>query len=295
MAQPNAVVAIGGGLRPLAQASSSTTPATDVFLAEYCAPLERDTHHLHTHVPRYSVPTPASRRYTPRTGDPVIAVVARKVSQHYYYCYTGAASLAYLDDLAFDGATKVSRPRLTEGDVIYCYVKPRPASSYVDGSGGNASARAATSAAAAEVELSCMAAEVGLPPKDWTSGEAVFGPLHGGRVLHVPLAYARRLQTPIPAAEGPAGRKRQRAAEGDGEGDDAEVPASYLLHLLGRRVPFEVAVGINGLVWVRGLTSEADPTAAARRTVAVSSCIAEGQYDATRAEMEARVEAYFPS
>lgn len=312
MVQPGAVVAVGGGLRllgqPTATGSSSSSSAsvaqevTDVFLAEYCAPLQRGSHHLHTHVPRYTVATPASRRYSPRGGDPIIAVVARKVSQHYYYCYIGSTALAYLDAVAFDGATKVSRPRLAEGDLVYCYIKPRAASTYVDGStggGGSGSTPAAAAAAAggggggSEVEVACTAAEVGLPPKDWTSGEAVFGPLHGGRLLTLPLAYARRLLAPLPPSVGGAGgpapkRPRVEAAE-------EEVPASYLLQLLGRRVPFEVAVGLNGLVWVRGLSSDADATAAARRTVAVAACIAEAQYDATRAEMEARVESYFPS
>ena len=296
MVQSGAVVAVGGGLRLLAQptaASSAQNDVTDVFLAEYCAPLEKSTHHLHTHIPRYTVATPASRRYSPRSGDPVIAVVARKVSQHYYYCYMGGTALAYLDAVAFDGATKVSRPRLVEGDLVYCYVKPRTAGTYVDGATG-------ASSSGGEVEVACTAAEVGLPPKDWTSGEAVFGPLHGGRLLTLPLAYVRRLLAPLPTAaagdeagssSGPQHRKRARE-EGS---EEAELPASFLLQLLGRRVPFEVAVGLNGLVWVRGLSSETDASVAARRTVAVSACITEAQYDATRAEMEARVESYFPS
>lgn len=299
MVQSSAVVAVGGGLRLLAQPSTATDASqdvADVFLAEYCAPLQRSSHHLHTHVPRYTVATPASRRYTPRHADPVIAVIARKVSQHYYYCYIGGSSLAYLEAIAFDGATKVSRPRLVEGDVVYCYVKPRAAASYVDGAAASSAAAAAAAVSSGgEVELACTAAEVGLMPKDWTSGEAVFGPLLGGRLLTLPLAYVRRLLAPLPATlsgEGPA-VKRARVEGGGGEAE--EVPASYLLHLLGQRVPFEVAVGMNGLVWVKGLTSEADATAAARRTVAVSACISEAQYDATRAEMEARVESYFPS
>nr|AGE92538.1 exosome complex exonuclease RRP40 [Leishmania braziliensis]AGE92550.1 exosome complex exonuclease RRP40 [Leishmania braziliensis]CAJ2466635.1 unnamed protein product [Leishmania braziliensis] len=300
MAQPSAVVAIGGGLRLLPQLPPTTNTddasqaLTDVFLSEFCAPLQCSSHHLHTHVPRYMVPTPASRRYTPRAGDPVLAIIARKVSQHYYYCYIGSSALAYMDALAFDGATKVNRPRLVEGDVVYCYVKPRAASSYVDGTPRSVASGVVDTAG--EVETSCTAAEVGLPPKDWTSGEAVFGPLHGGRVLHLPLAYVRRLLMPMGLSPSKASAQQQKRNRTEGEiSGGEEVPASYLLQLLGRRVPFEVAVGLNGLVWVRGLSSEADAMAAARRTVAVSSCISEAQYDATRAEMEARVEAYFPS
>ncbi|KAG5487450.1 hypothetical protein LSCM1_07403 [Leishmania martiniquensis] len=298
MAPPSAVVAIGGGLRllpppPSAIAADDAPQVTmDVFLSEYCAPLQRSSHLLHTHIPRYTVPTPACRRYVPRAADPVVAIIARKASQNYYYCYIGGSSLAYMDALAFDGATKVSRPRLIEGDVVYCYVKPRAVPSYVDGALGSVASGACD--AAGEVELSCTAAEVGLPPKDWTSGEAVFGPLHSGRVLHLPLTYARRLLTPMGLYSRPGSAQEGVHAGTEGKDDDSEVPASYLLQLLGRRVPFEVAIGLNGLVWVRGLSSEADVTAAVRRTVAVSSCIAEAQCDATRAEMKARVEAYFP-
>ncbi|KPI84647.1 putative exosome complex exonuclease RRP40 [Leptomonas seymouri] len=298
MVQSNAVVAIGGGLRLLAQMSSSAAAnasashdVPDVFLSEYCASLQRSNHHLHTHVPRYTVATPASRRYNPRPGDPIVAVIARKISQHYYYCHIGGTALAYMDAVAFDGATKVSRPRLSEGDLVYCYVKPRTAATYV-GAAAPAGSSGTAAGASGEVEVACTAAEVGLPAKDWTSGEAIFGPLHGGRLLTLPLPYVRRLLAPLPASASgdPPQHKRMRVESGKDE-----VPASYLLQLLGRRVPFEVAVGLNGLVWVRGLPSETDVTAAARRTVAVGACITEAQYDATQAEMEARVESYFPS
>lgn len=250
---PEATVAIGGGLRPLVGG-----PRQQVFMvAEVCAPVGKAP--LAGGLSRYTLDSPAARRYAYAVGDPVVAIVARKTSSLSYGLYTGGPALASLDALAFDGATKASRPRLLEGDVVFAHVR-------------------ATAAASGEAELSCVAAEAGLPPKDWTSGESAFGPLVGGRVVALPLSYARSLLTPCPA-----GDPSQWAA--------AAVPASYLLAMLGARVPFDVCVGANGLVWVRGQSSDVDPAAGVRRTVAVCACLTEAQYDATAEEMEARVAA----
>ena len=72
-------------------------------------------------------------------------------------------------------------------------------------------------------ELSCMA-PLGTPRKDWATGEALFGELKGGRLVAVPLGLARRLLDPTCA----------------------------LLAALGCALSFQLAVGLNGLVWVSG-------------------------------------------
>lgn len=70
-----------------------------------------------------------------------------------------------------------------------------------------------------EAEVSCV--EPG-SSKSWTSGETLYGELKGGNVVRVSLALARKLV-------------------GDGR----------LLGMLGERVAFESAVGLNGRVWLR--------------------------------------------
>lgn len=370
---PRAVIAVGTGLHTAAAAVvsshfASPAPADcgreETLLAEYCAPLQRRPHPYHPHLPRYELESPAHTRYRPQAADPLVAIITRRVGQQYFHCYIGASEMAYLDATAFDGATKTSRPRLVEGDVVYCYVAHHAAAagaageslpcasvsaavplSSRAGAGLSAAGQSETQAAGDEVTLSCTAAAVGLVAKDWTSGDAVFGPLEGGRVIEVSLLYARSLLTPPPpprssitcasrkpasplaahelshgegrthsAQENPQQSARDANAAVDGGNrvcekedaepelaaasgpyDDATVPASYLLELLGQHVPFEVCVGMNGMVWVRGRPSANDPTAETRRTVAVSSCILEGQNDATRLEMEARVASYFAS
>lgn len=268
LVSPDATVAVGGGLRQKGH----------VLLSLYCAPVQLRPHPQHAHVPQYTIASPACRSYVPQGGDPVVAHIVRRVGQHYYMCYIAAGTLAYLDAQAFDGATKSSCPRLQEGDIVYAYVKPKT-SNYMDGTGGDDSSAQTMS----EVELSCMAAGVGLPPKAWTSGEAVFGPLEGGQVITVALPFARSLLTPLAAA----GSKRGRDEE------DRNVEASYLLAGLGEHIAFEACVGMNGLVWVRGTEEAKDSTAGTRRTAAVCACLTEGQTDRTKLEFDMRVQSYF--
>ncbi|PWU83685.1 putative ribosomal RNA processing protein 40 [Trypanosoma cruzi] len=126
---PTAVVTLGNGLRPLPHApphgnttSGSAGGGNTVVVAELCGPVECS---VESNLRRYTLDAPAARRYMYSPRDPVVAIVVRKTSS-YYYCYTGAAMLAVLDVLGFDGATKSSRPRLQEGDVVYAFVKPKP-------------------------------------------------------------------------------------------------------------------------------------------------------------------------
>lgn len=62
-----------------------------------------------------------SRRYVPHTGDRVIGIV---LSTHgdAYKIDIGAADIAFISFLSFEGATKRNRPNLKAGDVIYATV-----------------------------------------------------------------------------------------------------------------------------------------------------------------------------
>jgi exosome complex component RRP40 len=77
-----------------------------------------------------------------------------------------------------------------------------------------------------DVELSCASgggAGGAAPRRDWMTGAALYGELAGGMLVAVSLAHARRLLRPDCA----------------------------LLATLGASLAFEVAVGVNGLVYVR--------------------------------------------
>ena len=86
-----------------------------------------------------------------------------------------------------------------------------------------------------EPELSCQT--LGGPKRDWMTGQSVFGELKGGTLLEVSTALARRLL----------------------------APACVVLSELGRAWPFEVAVGLNGIVWLRAASGEEGALAATAR------------------------------
>lgn len=71
-----------------------------------------------------------------------------------------------------------------------------------------------------EPELSCQVA--GGPKKDWVTGECVFGELKNGYVFQCSMKHARSLLS----------------------------PKSAVLQALAAKLPFEIAVGCNGRVWV---------------------------------------------
>jgi exosome complex component RRP40 len=71
-------------------------------------------------------------------------------------------------------------------------------------------------------ELACTAGGAG-PKKDWMTGQSVYGELKGGTLVRVSTGLARRLVD----------------------------PSAAVLTALGGGLPFEVAVGVNGLVWVQ--------------------------------------------
>ncbi|TYZ62044.1 hypothetical protein PybrP1_004635 [[Pythium] brassicae (nom. inval.)] len=78
-----------------------------------------------------------------------------------------------------------------------------------------------------EPEITCEA-PANLSKKDWMTGLAVYGELSGGYVFKTSVTLAKRLLQ-----------------------EDCAVLAA-----LGRRLPFEIAVGVNGVVWVNSRSSK---------------------------------------
>lgn len=140
------------------------------------------------------------KRYVPALGDHVIGVVVEKHAEE-YRLRVGAAALATLPTLAFDGATKRNRPHLEVGTLVY--------------------ARVVLANKDMEPEVSC-AAPPGVGAKDWVTKESVFGELEGGNVFDCPQALCRELL----------------------------ATDSAVLDALGGVAPFELAIGVNGRVWI---------------------------------------------
>ncbi|KAL8277041.1 hypothetical protein RQP46_010575 [Phenoliferia psychrophenolica] len=142
----------------------------------------------------------AARRYIPHPPEPVIGIIIARHAEG-YRVDIGSAQAASLDALAFEGATKRSKPNLKVGTIVYAHLLATPAFS--------------------EPEISCVDAA--------TQKAAGFGELVGGFLVRgVELGRCRALLS----------------------------PKNPILPKLGASFPFEVAVGMNGRVWVKAADGE---------------------------------------
>lgn len=106
-------------------------------------------------------------RYIPRPGDLVIAQV-RSGAQEFFFLYINHYSpQAILPHLAFEGATKKTRPQLKPGDLVY--------------------AKVVSANKNMEVEVSCVNPSTGKAEPDG------LGPLTGGMLFDVSTGLAERL------------------------------------------------------------------------------------------------------
>ncbi|KAL8678234.1 MAG: hypothetical protein Q9186_005381 [Xanthomendoza sp. 1 TL-2023] len=106
-----------------------------------------------------------SGRYIPQTNDVIIATVHHSSTDWYHCAITPHTTFAQLPQLAFEGATKKTRPQLSSGSLIYARVTA--ASKHFD------------------PEIACYNPSTG-------KGEGL-GELKGGMVFDVSLGMARRL------------------------------------------------------------------------------------------------------
>ncbi|KAI0602781.1 hypothetical protein F4775DRAFT_588351 [Biscogniauxia sp. FL1348] len=104
-------------------------------------------------------------RYIPAVGDLVIGTVQRSAAEYFYVTLSDYTSNALLPQLAFEMATKKTRPNLNPGALVY--------------------ARVCLANRHMDPELECVSP---------TTGKADgLGPLNGGMLYDVSLGLARRL------------------------------------------------------------------------------------------------------
>ncbi|KAI9819144.1 MAG: exosome non-catalytic core subunit rrp40 [Pycnora praestabilis] len=139
-------------------------------------------------------------RYLPTAGDLIIATTHHSSLDFYHCSITPYTSHAQLPQLAFEGATKKTRPILAPGALVY--------------------ARISLANKHMEPELECVHPSTGKADG--------LGELKGGMVFDISLGMARRLMMPKAREQG----------------------GVSVLEDLAERVPFEIAVGRNGRVWV---------------------------------------------
>mmetsp|Transcript_27235 Transcript_27235/g.56270 ORF Transcript_27235/g.56270 Transcript_27235/m.56270 type:complete len:380 (-) Transcript_27235:128-1267(-) len=157
-------------------------------------------------------------------GDRVIGIIEdQKASADYYRVQIFGSHPALLHVLNFEGATKRNRPQLEPGCLIFCRVIKSFGGGRMDPEvsckvgGGSASTGGSGKAAVGYDD------DGGASRKDWLTNEGTYGPLYGGTSFRVSLGLARELLS----------------------------PKSVVLAALDQSgVPFEIAVGVNGMVWV---------------------------------------------
>jgi exosome complex component RRP40 len=110
---------------------------------------------------------PRHSRYLPRAGDLVIAQVHHSSMDFFHLSVAPHTPQAILPQLAFEGATKKTRPQLKANDLVYAKVTAAQKNM--------------------EVELSCVNPSTGKSEPDG------LGPLNGGMVFDVSTGLAGRI------------------------------------------------------------------------------------------------------
>jgi len=111
--------------------------------------------------------TAPNARYIPRVGDLVIAQVQRSSMDFFHLSIYPHTPQAILPQLAFEGASKKTRPQLKPNDLVY--------------------ARVLSANKNMEVELSCV------NPSTGKSEPEGLGPINGGMVFEISTGLAARL------------------------------------------------------------------------------------------------------
>lgn len=140
-------------------------------------------------------------QYIPQIHDVIIATVHHSSNDFFHCVITPYTAFAQLPHLAFEGASKKTRPQLVPGSLIYARVIS--ASKFMD------------------PELACVNPSTG---KSEGMGE-----LKGGMVFGLSLGMSRRLLA------------KKKMNEG----------GLVVLEEIAKKLAFEVAIGRNGLVWVK--------------------------------------------
>lgn len=153
----------------------------------------------------------------------------QRASADYYRVNVFGSHPALLHVLSFEGASKRNRPTLEPGSLVYCRVvrgfgggrMDSEVSCKVGGSGGGGG-DGKLAYNCDNYDLDGDNDDGGAAGKDWMTNEGTYGPLVGGTSFRVPLGLARELL----------------------------LSKNAVLDALDRsKVPFEIAVGVNGVVW----------------------------------------------
>jgi exosome complex component RRP40 len=158
-----------------------------------------------------------TKRYIPQLNDRVIAIIEDRMGDYYRVTIPHTSQgSAILHITAFTGATKRNRPNLKHGDLIYGRICTSDNQHKL-----------------MEPEITCTVLpgeqSGGAASKDWMTDEGTYGQLKGGTCISVSIGLARELLNPY----------------------------NVVLDELGSsELPFEICIGVNGMVWVNAQQPE---------------------------------------
>ncbi|EEA20692.1 exosome non-catalytic core subunit rrp40 [Talaromyces marneffei ATCC 18224] len=203
---------LGPGLRLLQRQSQNTNTNTNPPPAHVIQATQAGILSIDPNRKSVSVQTFPNRRYIPTVNDLIIAQVQRS-SQDFFHCIiTPHAPFAVLGQLAFEGASKKTRPNLKQGDLVYARVL-----SVGVGAG-------------TEVELTCV------NPATGKAEPGGLGLLSGGMLFDISTGLAARLM---------------KASSSSSSAEATSVVIlEELGKKFESKGGFEIAVGRNGKVWV---------------------------------------------
>jgi exosome complex component RRP40 len=175
--RPDVPLKLGPGLRHIPPNTISPTVS-----GQLCTDARKNAIWIEHNSGRVGPPSPFLLRsqltnhnqYIPTVGDLVIATIHHSSGDIYYASITDHTAHAILPILSFEGATKKTRPQLSQGALVYARVTL--ANKHMD------------------PELECVSSSTG-------KSEGL-GPLVGGMVFGVSLGMARRLMMAKPAEQG---------------------------------------------------------------------------------------------
>jgi exosome complex component RRP40 len=199
-------------------------PQTHQIYATQAGTLEQKRHGNNNKNVVFFVRT-SLRRYRPAVEDRVIGIVQGRAGPdgtggELFAVNINGSHLAHLSNLQFEGATKRNKPQFTTGQLIYARIakvfNDTNSSSTVDGGG---------SISLLDPMLSCINGphDGGIPRKDWMTNEGCYGELKGGTCCAISTGLARQLLHPHNIV---------------------------LTCLAETKIPFEVAIGVNGVLWL---------------------------------------------
>jgi exosome complex component RRP40 len=205
----SAPLKIGPGMRLLYQQQEpqqKTSPSNHTITATHAGLLSADQKRN-----TVSVLSFPNSRYIPTPNDLVIAQIHHSSADYFHCIITPHTPHALLGQLAFEGATKKTRPMLKQGELVYARVL-----SVGVGAG-------------TETELTCV------NPATGKAEPGGLGPLTGGMLFDVSTGLAARLM---------------KAGSSSADGATGIVIFDELGKKLESKGGFEIAVGRNGKVWV---------------------------------------------